>query len=252
MPTSRAPDLFAQHLGTPPVWSLVVTLFGDLSPAENTKIAGPTLSQFAQSLGIKPEALRVALHRLKQDGWVSAQKRGRTAQYMLTPQGRAETERVYPLIYDPVTDLPQDWQIAMTKSAKGKDKLHKAGFRQIAPRIYVAHSGSTAPKGTALFSCTERPDWLSELCLSEKSAQAYQDLLTTFKELKPQLDHLAHTTFQIAALRILIVHHWRRLVLHHPYLPPSLTGADWAGHHCRAFVLEWLGSLARPELRELA
>ncbi len=247
----NAPELFAERLGTPPVWSLVVTLFGDLSQSEDAQIAGPVLSKFAHSLGIKPEALRVALHRLKQDGWVTSQKLGRTAQYMLTPQGRAETARVYPLIYDPVNELPQDWQIAMTENSKGKETLHTAGFRQIAPRIFVAHSGCRAPTDVALLSCTNLPDWLCALCMPEASSDAYRDLLSTYKALKSQIDPLVKTAFEIAALRILIVHHWRRLVLHHPYLPPGLTGADWAGHQCRAFVLDWLATLPRPELTKL-
>ena len=57
-------------------WSLIATLFGDL---DGDELSGKALWSLLAPLGIKPEATRVALHRLKKDGWIVAKKAGREA-----------------------------------------------------------------------------------------------------------------------------------------------------------------------------
>jgi len=47
------------------VWSLVVTIFGDLAQGTGDTLSMQTLARITEPLGVKPEALRVALHRLK-------------------------------------------------------------------------------------------------------------------------------------------------------------------------------------------
>jgi phenylacetic acid degradation operon negative regulatory protein len=72
-------------LGPIRVWSVLVTVFGDL--AHETSLDGSTLSAIMAEIGIKPEASRVALYRLRSDGWVRSEKTGRTSRYNLTDKG---------------------------------------------------------------------------------------------------------------------------------------------------------------------
>ena len=44
------------------VWSLMISLFGDLAQEDGTAISGPVLSAMMSLLLVKPEAARVALH----------------------------------------------------------------------------------------------------------------------------------------------------------------------------------------------
>jgi len=84
---------------SPRVWSLLVTMFGDLAQEEGHTLSGGLLGRMTQSVGIKPEATRVALHRLRKEGWLNSERSGRTSAYSLTEWGRAETIAATPIIY---------------------------------------------------------------------------------------------------------------------------------------------------------
>ena len=87
------------HPQPPLVWSLLVSVFGDLAASEDTELSSGALGLITQTIGIKPEATRVALHRLRKDGWLESRRTGRTSVYFLTEHGRAETMTASPRIY---------------------------------------------------------------------------------------------------------------------------------------------------------
>ena len=98
------PDIksLARHLngGQPPrVWSLLVTIFGELAQDQNAEISGQTLRDLLDVIGVRPEAMRVALHRLRNEGWIDSRKTGRRSDYFLTPLGLTESMAASPLIY---------------------------------------------------------------------------------------------------------------------------------------------------------
>ena len=70
------------------VWSLVVTIMGDLCQSPDTCIPGKTLGDLVGRLGITNQALRVALHRLRRDGWIQTVREGRTSNYFLSGRFR--------------------------------------------------------------------------------------------------------------------------------------------------------------------
>ena len=86
-------------LGGQRVWSLMISLFGDLAQGAGDRIDGPVLSAIMARQHIKPEAVRVALHRLRKDGWVTSEKSGRIRQHSLTDKGRRESAIASPRIY---------------------------------------------------------------------------------------------------------------------------------------------------------
>ena len=57
----------------PRVWSLLVTVFGDLAQ-DGSALPGTVLGEIMSRVGIKPEAMRVALHRLRKDGWIESER----------------------------------------------------------------------------------------------------------------------------------------------------------------------------------
>jgi phenylacetic acid degradation operon negative regulatory protein len=88
------------------------------------------------------------------------------------------------------------------------------------------------------------PAWLKSRIFPEELSQACASLLEdlTSAGTPPQgLDPM-----QAAALRTLVVHRWRRVVLRHPDLPGSFHPADWPGEACRTRVFAWLDALPRP------
>lgn len=90
---------------TPRVWSLLLTVFGELAQDQGAHISGLLLRQISERIGIKPEAMRVAIHRLRKDGWIDSKRNGRTSSYFLTDWGRAQSAQASPRIY--TTTPPQ-------------------------------------------------------------------------------------------------------------------------------------------------
>ena len=84
---------------TPRVWSLLISVFGDLAQEDGAQISGPFLRKLTKVIGIKPEAMRVALHRLRKEGWIESRRQGRNSVYFLTEKGHAQTVAATPRIY---------------------------------------------------------------------------------------------------------------------------------------------------------
>ena len=64
--------------GDPPrVWSFIVTIFGDLAREDDRYISSRTLNRLTAEIRVKPEATRVALHRLRKEDWLESAKFGR-------------------------------------------------------------------------------------------------------------------------------------------------------------------------------
>ncbi|MEP5760757.1 MAG: PaaX family transcriptional regulator C-terminal domain-containing protein [Litoreibacter sp.] len=59
------------------------------------------------------------------------------------------------------------------------------------------------------------------------------------------------SNLEIAALRILIVHGWRRIVLRTPALPDFVFPDHWAGPACRDHVARLLTQLPAQDLAGL-
>lgn len=241
-------------LPTPRVWSMLVTIFGDLAQAPKDRIDGPLLTRLTDGMGIRPEAVRVALHRLRNEDWITSRKSGRTSSHALTPRGRQESESATTLIYSAPADLPADWQLVLTESndADTRDRMQQAGFAQCLPRVHVAHAGVAAPVGSAVARGGLAPGWLTGRVLPAELTEEFRALLAVLRRVSAALDRdPARDPLTIALLRCLIVHHWRRPVLRHPWLPPAFTGPDWPGHLCRAEVVSLMARLPRPALTDL-
>ncbi len=236
---------------------MLVSIFGDLAHAPGDQIDGPLLTRLTDGMQIKPEAVRVALHRLRNDGWIASEKSGRTAHHSLTPSALRQRNEAAPLIYTRTADMPQGWQMAVIPQAETdlRNALSKTGFAPITSRVLVAHDAVPAPPGVLLAEGTQVPDWAaSDLVPADLTAE-FETLLAALQQTRAKLGRTMHNGMNLtetALLRCLIVHHWRRLVLRHPYLPPALLGADWPGHQCRDLVCDLLDALPRPALTALS
>lgn len=241
-------------LGGQRVWSLMVSLFGDLAQERRQTIDGPVLSAIMGLLEVKPEATRVALHRLRNDGWISSAKSGRISQHSLTEQGLAQSVAASPRIYANPTAAPENWQIVILPdgSAEAVSDMTTLGFSQISPRVFVGPVRINPPQDTLSFRGTDAPDWLRRQATPSGMANSYDSLHATLKELEHNLPEASELSpIERAVLRCLIVHNWRRLVLRHPPLPAALTPSDWPGLTCHTIVFDLLSSYPRPQLSEI-
>ncbi|QFT58169.1 Transcriptional repressor PaaX [Sulfitobacter sp. THAF37] len=237
------------------VWSLMISLFGDLAQEEGTAIDGPVLSAMMTLLEVRPEAARVALHRLRNDGWITSEKVGRISHHSLTEKGRAESAAATPRIYAAPPGPSEGWQLVVLKAADHHSPTAMAayGFAALAPRLYVGPANTPPPPDTMTATGEIPPAWLREQLRDESVDNAYSELaqsLESLEEALPSSDTIS--PLQTAVLRGLIVHNWRRLILKFPVLPPELSDPDGPARRSHLRVAALLDRLPRPAVGDLA
>ncbi len=101
------------------VWSLVISVFGDLVQHRGGAMDTARLQRILGRIGVEPGAVRTALSRLSRDGWVTGDRNGRISTYRLTPEGVGSfaqaTQQIYAAPHaGPVTEW---WFETGTKAA---------------------------------------------------------------------------------------------------------------------------------------
>lgn len=243
----------------PRVWSLIVTVFGDLAFREGDRVSTQVLARITEPIGIKPEALRVALHRLRKDGWIDSQRVGRGSTYHLTAHGSQQTHAAAPRIYGRTNPAVQEWALftagpgdSASQSALDALAATQQMIRITATSAFGPSGTGAAPKNLLVSSVdiSRAPVWLQSLACPEDTCAAYTNLLKMFRDVERALpDNL--TALETATLRVLIVHSWRRVLLRHPDLPDMLFPKGCPAISCRDLTMGLLNRLPRPDLATL-
>ncbi len=231
----------------PRVWSLIVTIFGDMAVDRGQPVSGAVLAEILSPIGIKPEAMRVALHRLRNEDWLEAERQGRQALHRLTEQGRAQSLAAQPRIYDAPQPTSGNWRLAVLAQATSEG----VGLR-VTPQVALVESGNDdLPQGALVLDLPSGPlpSWIGLALVPQETYAAAQDLRVALNSL-PDLS--GATPLTCAILRTLIVHRWRRIALRLPDLPSAQLGPDWPIALCREAVLARLAELPKPDLSTLA
>ncbi|WP_424972181.1 PaaX family transcriptional regulator C-terminal domain-containing protein [Dinoroseobacter sp. S76] len=220
------------------VWSLLVTLFGDAAMAPGAMLSGPQLSEILGLLKIRPEAQRVALHRLRKEGWITATRQGRIGLYGLSAEGREETAAVAAQVYAPAAaQAAARHLLVLPDGQTAPDQGLCLGEGRFLSPVPGGKDSLSAPLPGPL------PQWVADAALPAPLLAELQDLSEAL-----DMDPVApESTTDAAALRLLILHQWRRLVLRLPPEAEALLGPDWVGARCRARVATHLATLPRLE-----
>jgi len=235
--------------------SLIVTVFGDSIAQHGNSIWLGSLIRLLEPFGLNDRLVRTAVYRLCQDDWLAAEKIGRRSYYGFSESGQRHFEQAAMRIY---RARPQPWDGNWTLVMAGllrdrerdqlRQQLRWLGFGTLSPGL-MAHPSSDR---TAL------DQTLSELRLSDKVVvlaaatgdQTSQDVLRQlacsswkidtldqrFQDFVEQFDGIAATTLGPAhcfALRTLLIHQYRRILLRDADLPAELLPPNWSGQ--RAF-----------------
>lgn len=252
-------DLLIQAIGgdqAPRVWSLLVSVFGELAQDPSARISGAVLGQMTALIGIKPEAMRVALHRLRKDGWIKSQRAGRTSHYVLTPWGRAQCAQATPLIYQHSPHAATVWLVVgQPGNTLPEPQPGQTGTAiSVGSGLWVVDRAANDPD-ILCFPLSESaglPDWIRARITAPALVEAAETLaaqLTHLGKLIPPAARLS--PIQIATLRVLVVHGWRRVVLRAPGLPDFVMPPEWRGSACRELVQDLLARLPKPPLEAL-
>src|SRR3954453_12959037 len=234
--------------------SIVITMFGDAIVPRGGSVWLGTLLKFFEQLDIDASVVHTAMSRLTADGWFERNKVGRNSFYRLVQSGRQTFDIATKHIYDPpATEWTGRVELLLIgnggdRDARGasREALKTAGLGSPLPGVWVAPSGVPVPEeaaGAIRLEVSAEDDsgrrLLSESWPLDRTADAYQKFMKTFEPLRGWLDRgepLADADAFTA--RILLIHHYRRVVLRDPLLPTALLPGDWPGRAARTLCGE--------------
>src|SRR6202050_3562365 len=135
-----------------------------------------------------------------------------------------------------------------------REALKNAGFGSPLPGVWVAPSGVPIPEeaASAIRLEVSAEDESGRRLLSEswpldRTAGAYLKFMKTFAPLRAWIgrrERLADVDAFTA--RVLLIHHYRRVVLRDPLLPTALLPADWPGRAARRLCGDIYRGLLAP------
>ncbi len=258
--------------------SLLMTLFGDTVVAHGVEIWLGSLVRLLEPLGISERLVRTSVYRLAQDNWIEGVKSGRRSYYRLTASAKTKVlhsdRRIY---YHSKRQWDGQWRLVFTGtrgiSTDQRTHLHKCltrmGFGVIAPNVYGHPTALVATVWNTFVDMgiaervvvmrAENSDQtlglstrgMARQCFNlETLEQEYENFIERYRPLATAIEKGAETSGleprQCFALRTLLVHHYRRILLRDPDLPVPLLPDIWAGTQARRLC----GFLYRAMLSE--
>ncbi len=252
------------NLIAPKATSLIVTVFGDSLAPHGGHVWLGSLIELMAPLGLSERLVRTATNRLANSGWLERLARGRRSYFGLSETGRTRFEQATRRIY---AANPPEWDgtwhlvvavgngvVPERREALRRD-LAWQGFGTIAPGVY-AHP---APDPAALAQALAAADMAADAMVFEsraaglsgapepvralvargwdleRLATAYQQFLDRFGSLGGRLAAKPAARPEAAfVIRSLLIHDYRRVMLHDPMLPEALLPDDWPGSEARA------------------
>jgi phenylacetic acid degradation operon negative regulatory protein len=218
--------------------SIVITVFGDAIVPRGGSVWLGTLLEFFKTIDIDSSVVRTAMSRLAADGWFEREKVGRNSFYRLVKRERQTFDIATKHIYGaPVSDWTGRFELLLIGNGQDRDTareaLKNAGFGSPLPGVWVAPSGVPIPEqaASAIRLEVSAEDDSGRRLLSEswplhRTADAYLKFMKTFEPLRGWIDRRERLSDVDAfTARILLIHHYRRVVLRDPLLPPALLPA---------------------------
>lgn len=242
--------------------SLIITVFGDAIMPHGGRAWLGSLIRLVQPLGLSERMVRTAVFRLAKGDWLEATPIGRRSYYSLTESGRHRFEAAHRRIYQArrtawdgvwhLVVLPAD--LAPLRREELKRELGWLGFGQVAANV-LAHPtpDAEAVRQTLLdlrlgdkvivMNATADPASpsaplrkLTAQCWDLARLEAdYNGFLGTFRPVWRALEGAGALDPELCfAVRVLLIHDYRRVLLRDPLLPDELLPANWPGLAARA------------------
>ena len=236
----------------------MVSIFGDAIAPHGGAIRLKNLIELLGPFEVNERLVRTSVFRLVKEDWLEAIRNGRESSYRLTRTGLRRLEHAYEKVYRrPAAAWDGTWtfvlipneHLTVPRRLQLKQELEWEGVRQLTPHLF-AHPmiGAEAlneifdrsgVRGKVISFTGARTDKagmgvIRELVNGSWSlrpvAAAYQVFLRNFGKLQPMLSHeRALSGWRSLAIRVLLIHSFRRIVLHDPLLPKALLPAPWIG-----------------------
>ena len=252
---------------------MIVTVFGDVVLPRGGSTWLGSVIRILEPLGIGDRVVRTAVFRLTQDGTLAGSQKGRRSYYALTESGRSAFEQAEARIY--AATAPQwegDWTLVILTgglSFGSRDAVRRdlgwMGFAGLSPTV-MARAGAHASgaeqairdhdasdHALVLTARADAPNALppmralvSDAWPLEALAGEYSEFLTIFGEVRRRLENADSQPQPHLALllRLLLIHHYRRILLKDPNLPSTLLPTGWTGNIARSLASDLYRRLA--------
>lgn len=207
------------------VWSVIVTILGDVALPHGNQISGADLLLITNGLRIDERAVRTALTRLRQDGWIVSTRQGRSSIYSTAPHRLPDIESASRGIYElPAKASPDTWTlVSFPPGTQPKDCLY-----ELPGRLCLCPAGDpVVDNALALEGRLRRvPDWVKHHICPTGISDKFQMFTARYEPILNQTKSLSGE--QSLLLRTLLIHDWRKLVLRHPQVPDDLAPDGWS------------------------
>lgn len=237
--------------------SLMVSVLGDSVAPYAPGLWLSDLITLMSALGLNERLVRTSAFRLIDEGWLTAEKRGRRSYYALTRSGTQRFKSAYQHIYRPP---PKDWDGHWTlvviqrnneptpERSELRRDLEWEGFTLLANGVFAHPTASAAAtrEVVARNSLDEKAlvfrasadgdvdDSAARILASwnlEEVRLRYAGFLKRFSPLEALLVGQAPRPVAAFQVQTLMIHSFRRANLHDPRLPLALLPPQWPGEH---------------------
>ncbi len=242
-------------------WSLAVSFLGDCIVPRGGEVGIATIAELLAAFGVDAGVTRTSMSRLASDGWVARQKVGRNSFYALTPLALAASETASRRIYAARhPEAPCGWRILYagglekSEQASLRTALRRRGAAELAPQAYCLPAGDDPLEASAAIAMTSEPLPEADARLLVARAfdlaalgQDYARFLAAFAPVREGLEAGRRLAgLDAIAMRVLVVHAFRRIVLRDPMIPAPYLPDGWPGLAARATIAAIWRALLRP------
>lgn len=244
-------------------WSLAVSFLGDCIEPRGGSVGMATITELLTAYGIDNGVVRTSMSRLAGDGWVTREKVGRNSFYALTPLALAETQAAARRIYAPEhPSAPCGWRIYAAGEGSAEDRrreradLMRYGAGSLDGHVYILPdtTAAAASAATTVLTAAPLPDEAAKTLVSrafalEEIENEYAAFAAAYAPLIGRLARLRQVDgFDALALRVLLIHRFRRIVLRDPGIPSRYLAPRWPGLAAREVARTlWRALFAQSE-----
>ena len=241
--------------------SLAVSFLGDCIVPRGGEVGVATISELLAAFGVDNGAARTAMSRLASDRWVTRQKVGRNSFYALTPTALAASEAASRRIYAARhPEAPCGWRILYAgglgkeEQARVRTALRRRGAAELASQVYLLPDGDDSPDACGAIAMTAAPLPDAEARLLVARAYDLAALETDYARFAAALAPVREgieagrkfAGLDALAMRVLVIHAFRRIVLRDPMIPARHLPDEWPGLAARATAASIWRALLRP------
>lgn len=239
--------------------SLVMSLFCDAITPHGGHVWMGSLIELLSPFGINERLVRTSAFRLAEEGWLDAQRDGRRSLYMVNDKSAGRLELAYQRVYaSSYKKWDEQWTLLFTMNnaitahqrALLRKELTWQGFAMIDATVFIHPASDTATLkdiierlgiadaifiAKAMFSdlpfSLPLNTLVSQCWALDDVINSYRHFITSFSPVLAALsdDAIEPNAQEAFLIRILVIHHFRRIQLHDPQLPLALLPSDWPG-----------------------